>query len=185
MKLEELTKLGIAEDVAKQIVAMNETEIAAEAKKLTDKEAELTMATDKIKELTETVRKFDGVDVEKMKSEIENWSKKYNEDTTALKMENAISKILATCGAKDTDIVGKLLDLSIVKFGDDGKLMGIEEQLQRLKTDKSFLFNAADEAAKSTGMTVQLGTQHTNPTASGDSFGFKFTGVRPAENSSK
>lgn len=185
MKLEDLTKLGIAEDVANQVVSMNEAEVAAEAKKLTDKEAELTMATDKIKELTETVRKFDGVDVEKMKSEIENWSKKYNEDTTALKMENAISKTLAGCGAKDADIVGKLIDRSIVKFGDDGKLMGIEEQLQKLKTDKAFLFGGADEADKSTGMTVQLGTQHTAPTASGDSFGFKFTGVRPAENSSK
>ena len=63
MKLEELTKLGIPEDTAKQVVAMNEAEVSAEAKKLTDKDAELTMAADKIKELTETVKKFDGVDV--------------------------------------------------------------------------------------------------------------------------
>ena len=162
MKIEELTKLGIAEDVAKQVVALNEAEVAAEAKKLTDKEAELTMATEKITELTETVKKFDGVDVEKMKSEIADWSKKYNEDTTALKMENAISKTLAGCGAKDADIVGKLLDRSIIKLDGD-KLVGVSEQIERLKTDKGFLFNAADEAAKSTGMTVQLGTQHTNP----------------------
>lgn len=165
MKIEDLTKLGIAEDVAKQVVAMNETEIAAEAKKLTDKEAELTMATDKIAELTEAVKKFDGVDIEKMKSEIENWSKKYNEDTAALKMENALSKALAGCGAKDADIVGKLIDRSIIKLDGD-KLVGVSEQLERLKADKAFLFNAADEAAKSTGMTVQLGTQHTNPAGS-------------------
>lgn len=61
MKIEDLTKLGVAEDVAKQIIAQNEAEVAAEAKKLTDKEAELTMATEKINELTETVKKFDGV----------------------------------------------------------------------------------------------------------------------------
>ena len=162
MKLEELTKLGIAENVAKQVVALNEAEVAAEAKKLTDKEAELTMATEKITELTETVKKFDGVDVEKMKSEIENLNKKYNEDTTALKMENAISKTLAGCGAKDADIVGKLLDRSIIKLDGD-KLVGVSEQIERLKADKGFLFGGADEAAKPTGMTVQLGTQHTNP----------------------
>ena len=69
MKLEELTKLGIPEDTAKQVVAMNEAEVSAEAKKLTDKDAELTMAADKIKELTETVKKFDGVDVEKLKTD--------------------------------------------------------------------------------------------------------------------
>ena len=169
MKLEELTKLGIAEDVAKQVVALNETEIAAEAKKLTDKEAELTMATDKIRELTETVKKFDGVDIEKMKSEIENWSKKYNEDTTALKQENAISKLLASCGAKDADIVGKLLDRSIIKLGEDGKLMGIEEQLQKLKADKAFLFGDNKPTEEKPAMTVQLGSQHTAP--AGDTSG--------------
>ena len=57
MKLEELTKLGIPEEAAKQVIAMNEAEIFAETKKLTDKDAELTMAADKIKELTETVKK--------------------------------------------------------------------------------------------------------------------------------
>lgn len=181
MKIEDLTKLGIAEDVAKQVVSMNETEISAEAKKLTDKEAELTMATDKIAELTETVKKFDGVDVDKMKSELADWSKRYTEDTTALKLDNALSKMLSTCGAKDADIVGKLIDRSIIKLDGD-KLIGVSEQLDRLKADKAFLFNAADEAAKSTGMTVNLGAQHEKP-STGDSFGFKFTGVRPAENS--
>lgn len=181
MKIEDLTKLGIAEDVAKQVVSMNETEISAEAKKLTDKEAELTMATEKITELTETVKKFDGVDVEKMKSELADWSKRYAEDTNALKLDNALSKMLSTCGAKDADIVGKLIDRSIIKLDGD-KLIGVSEQLDRLKADKAFLFNAADEADKSTGMTVNLGAQHEKP-STGDGFGFKFTGVRPAENS--
>ena len=156
MKLEELTKLGIAENVAKQVVALNEAEVAAEAKKLTDKEAELTMATEKITELTETVKKFDGVDVEKMKSEIENLNKKYNEDTTALKMENAISKTLAGCGAKDADIVGKLLDRSIIKLDGD-KLVGVSEQIERLKADKAFLFGGADEQ---TGARIDTGLDH-------------------------
>lgn len=147
MKLEDLTKLGIPEDAAKQVVAMNEAEVSAEAKKLTDKEAELTMAADKIKELTETVKKFDGVDVDKMKSEIENWSKKYNEDTTALKLDNALSKMLSTCGAKDADIVGKLIDRSIVKL-DGGKLIGVSEQLDKLKSEKAFLFGDDNGGAR-------------------------------------
>lgn len=166
MKLEELTKLGIPEDTAKQVVAMNEAEVSAEAKKLTDKEAELTMAADKIKELTETVKKFDGVDVEKMKSELADWSKKYAEDTAALKLDNALAKALSTCGARDADIVGKLLDRSIINLDGD-KLIGVSEQLERLKTEKAFLFGSADEAAKSTGMTAQLGAQHDKPAGNG------------------
>lgn len=170
MKLEELTKLGIPEDKAKQVVAMNEAEVSAEAKKLTDKEAELTMAADKIKELTETVKKFDGVDVEKLKTDFAELSKKYDTDTAALKLDNALSKMLSTCGARDADIVGKLLDRSIIKLGDDGKLVGVSEQLERLKTEKAFLFgdDKSDPAkANPTGMTAQLGAQHDKPAGNG------------------
>lgn len=167
MKLEELTKLGIPEEAAKQVIAMNEAEISAETKKLADKDAELTMATDKIKELTETVKKFDGVDVEKLKTDLAEMSKKYDTDTAALKLDNALSKMLSSCGARDADIVGKLLDRSIIKLGEDGKLVGVSEQLEKLKTDKAFLFGSADEAAKPTGMTAQLGAQHDKPAGSG------------------
>lgn len=169
MKLEELTKLGIPEDTAKQVLDLNEAEVSAEAKKLTDKDAELTMAADKIKELTETVKKFDGVDVEKMKSELADWSKKYDEDTAALKLEGALSKMLSSCGARDADIVGKLLDRSIIKFDGD-KLIGVSEQLERLKTEKAFLFgdDKPDPAkANPTNMTAQLGAQHDKPAGGG------------------
>lgn len=166
MKLEELTKLGIPEDTAKQVVAMNETEIAAESKKLTDKDAELTMATDKIKELTETVKKFDGVDVDKLKADLADMSKKYDADTAALKLDSAIAKTLAGCGAKDADIVGKLLDRSIIKLDGD-KLIGVSEQLERLKSDKAFLFGDGKPPEDKPAMTVQLGSQHTVPAGNG------------------
>jgi len=140
MKLEELTKLGIAEGIAKQVLALNEAEISTEAKKLTDKDAELTMATDKIKELTEAVKKFDGVDVEKLRTDLAEMSKKYDTDTAALKLDNALSKALAGCGARDADIVGKLLDRSIIKLGEDGKLQGWPEQLEALQKSDGYLF---------------------------------------------
>lgn len=170
MKLEELTKLGIPEDTAKKVLELSEAEVSAEVKKLTDKDAELTMAADKIKELTETVKKFDGVDVEKLKTDFAELSKKYDTDTAALKLDNALSKMLSTCGARDADIVCKLLDRSIIKLGDDGKLVGVSEQLEKLKADKSFLFgdDKPDPAkANPTGMTAQLGAQHDKPAGSG------------------
>lgn len=124
MKLEELTKLGIPEDIAKQVVSLSEQELAAEKSKLTDKTAELTMAEDKIKELTETVKKFDGVDVDKLKSDLDAANKKYADETAALKLDNAITLALADSGALDKDIVRNQIDKSIVKLGDDGKLIG-------------------------------------------------------------
>lgn len=175
MKLEELTKLGISEDIAKQVVSLSEQELAAEKSKLTDKTAELTMAEDKIKELTETVKKFDGVDVDKLKSDLDAANKKYADDTAALKLDNAIAIALADSGALDKDIVRGQIDKSIVKLGDDGKLIGFNEQLDKLKTDKAFLFGTPSD--NETETIVNSGVQHSGQ-PSGETFGFKFTGVR-------
>lgn len=165
MKLEDLTKLGVAENIAKQVVTLSAQELAAEKNKLTDKEAELAMASDKIKELTEAVKKFDGVDVEKLKADVAEANKKLADETAALKLDNAIALALADSGALDKDIVRGQIDKSIVKLGDDGKLIGFSEQLERLKADKAFLFGAkpAEQQSESTKMTVQLGTQLGTP----------------------
>ena len=176
MKLEELTKLGISEEAAKQVVALSEQELAAEKSKLTDKTAELTMADDKIKELTETVKKFDGVDVDKLKFDLEAANKKYADDTAAMKLDNAIALALADSGALDKDIVRGQIDKSIVKLGDDGKLIGFSEQLDKLKTDKAFLFGTPSGEGE-TETLVNSGVQHSGQ-PSGETFGFKFTGVR-------
>ena len=160
MKLEELTKLGISEEVAKQVVSLSEQELAAEKSKLNDKTAELTMAEDKIKELTETVKKFDGVDVDKLKSDLEAANKKYADDTAALKLDNAIALALADSGALDKDIVRGQIDKSIVKLGDDGKLIGFNEQLDKLKTDKAFLFGTPEAS----GAKIDTGLDHSKPT---------------------
>ncbi|MBP1560375.1 MAG: phage scaffolding protein [Oscillospiraceae bacterium] len=156
MKLEDLTRLGIVEEMAQQVIALNEAEIAAEKSKLTDKEAELAMAADKINELTETVKKFDGVDVEKLKADVAEANKKLADETAALKLDNAIALALADSGALDKDIVRGQIDKSIVKLGDDGKLIGFTEQLEKLQNDKPFLFNAP----KTTGTKIDTGIDH-------------------------
>lgn len=40
------------------------------------------------------------------------------------------------------------LDMSKIAQGEDGKITGLDEQLAELKTNKPFLFKAADEPKK-------------------------------------
>lgn len=162
MKLEELTKLGIAEEVAKQVEALSEQELEKERSKLTDKEAELAMATDKVKELTEAVKRFDGVDVEKLKADVAEANQRLADETTALKIDNAIALALADSGTFDKDIVRGQIDKSIVKLGGDGKLIGFNEQLDKLKTDKAFLFGNT----KTSEIKINTGLDHIKPTES-------------------
>lgn len=164
MKLEKILAFGVDESIAKKIVELSDAELAAEAAKLTDKEAELTMANDKIKELSETAKKFDGVDVEKLKADLEAANKKYADDMEAIKIDNALDVMVTEAGAVDKEIVKSQLDRNIIKRDGDN-LIGVTEQLEKLKADKAFLFGAASEKSD-TGMSAQLGEQHnTSPTS--------------------
>ena len=165
MKLEKILAFGVDESIAKKIVELSDAELAAEAAKLTDKEAELTMANDKIKELSETAKKFDGVDVEKLKADLEAANKKYADDMEAIKIDNALDVMVTEAGAVDKEIVKSQLDRNIIKRDGDN-LIGVTEQLEKLKADKAFLFGAASGEKSDTGMTAQLGEQHnTSPTS--------------------
>lgn len=161
MKIEDLTKLGIAEDVAKQVVTLSEQELAESTKKLTDTEAELQTANESLKTLGDKVKAFDGVDVDKLKADLAESQKKYGEDIAALKLDNAMALALNSSGALDADIVKGLIDRQTVKLGDDGKLLGFTEQLDKLKTDKAFLFKGEDNLSEQpTGARVDTGLLH-------------------------
>lgn len=59
-------------------------------------------------------------------------------------------------------IVRGQIDKSIVKLGDDGKLIGFNEQLDKLKTDKAFLFGNT----KASEIKINTGLDHIKPTES-------------------
>ena len=180
METKDLTALGVTEDIAAKIVAINKTELAAETAKLTDKDAELTMAADKIKELTATVKAFDGVDVEKLKKDAADWESKYNTDLEAVKIDSALALALSGAKTKDVDLAKSLVDRKMLKL-DNGKLMGLDEQLAKIKTDKAFLFDAEESSdGEDKGETFSSGVNHKAPPAGGNDFNFKFNGVRPA-----
>ena len=70
-------------------------------KKFDDKDAELTKANETIKGLRDTVAKFDGVDVEKLRNDAKSWEDKYNTDIAAVKLDSAVNMALAAAKAKN------------------------------------------------------------------------------------
>lgn len=71
------------------------------------------------------------------------------------KFEQSVEKAIADSGAADVVSVNANLDLSKIKL-EDGKLTGIDEQLEQLKADKPFLFKSANNTNSSTA-TLNLG----------------------------
>ena len=108
--------------------------------KLDSKINELNAANQTIKDLQDTVKKFDGVDVEKLKKDLADWEQKYNSDIGKLKLDYALETALIASKAKNTKAVKALLKLENIKLDGD-KLLGLEDQLENLKKEADYLFD--------------------------------------------
>ncbi|WP_303060305.1 phage scaffolding protein [Veillonella magna] len=168
MTLDELlAKLGIADEKKANATAEINSflkgqyvpvarfnEVSEEKKKLTE------TVTERDKQLTELQKA--GGDTDALKEQINKLqeankaaSKKFEEDMKALKVDNAI-RLAVSGDAQDVDIVAGLINRQTIVLGDDGKLTGLQEQLETLKKEKAFLFKAKEEP-KSAGYTPKGG----------------------------
>lgn len=103
------------------------------------KEAELTAANGTIAQLQEAVKKFDGVDIEALKSSLQTLQSKYDADIASVKKDSAISIALANAKAKNIKAVKALLDESKISIDGDN-VVGLEDQLSKIKKDNDYLF---------------------------------------------
>ena len=128
-------------------------------KKLDDKVAELSAAQTTIAGLQDTVKKFDGVDIEKLKKDAADWETKYNTDISAMKLDSAVNVALLEAKVKNPKLARAGLDMSLVKL-DGEKLLGLSEQIEALKKSDSYLFEEAGSGDG--GPRVNTGGHHNN-----------------------
>jgi len=159
MKRETIEKLlkdnGVSEEKVKTVVdsimADNGRDIEAEKAKTTSKDEELKTANETIKTLKETVSKFDGVDIDKLKTSVADWEKKYNEDIAAEKAKltnvirsGALKESLTAAGVIDADyLIYKHGGIEKFAFSED-KPIGIEDILKPYKESSPHLFKTEE-----------------------------------------
>lgn len=124
--------------------------------KLDTKITELSTANQTIKDLQDAIKKFDGVDVEKLRNDLATMQTKYDSDTAKIKLDSAVDLALVGSRAKNTKAVKALLDADIIKLDGD-KLLGLDEQLTKLKTEAAYLFEEQQDPSK---VKVDSGKQH-------------------------
>ena len=113
----------------------------------------------RIQELTQSVKDFDGVDVKQLQTDVRNWEIKYNQDLESARLDSAIQLAIAKSGTLSEKALMVLLDKDKIKFDKDGKLTGLDEQIEAIKKEDGFLFKAA-EPNKPKGDDVKLGGDH-------------------------
>ena len=126
-------------------------------KKFEDKVNELTTANQTITDLQNAAKKFDGVDVDKLKTDFANLETKYNTDIEAVKVDSLLTEELFKAKAKNPSMLKKMLDLSVIKRDGD-KLLGVTEQIDSLKKSDAYAFDIEEEPKG--GAKVNTGGNH-------------------------
>lgn len=153
MTKEQLTALGIPEEVADKIVALHTEEMRGliPETQLTELTVQLENAnsalSERDKQLTE-LKKSVG-DNEELKSKItalqeDNKTQKaeYEEKIRNIRIDNAIESALTKAGARNIKAARALLNTENINLDEKGEVVGLDEQVQALTggEDTGFLF---------------------------------------------
>lgn len=105
---------------------------------------ELAVKDKRIQELADKIKNFEGVDVKQLQTDVENWKTKYNQDLESARLDSAIQLAIAKSGTLSEKALMGLLDKDKIKLDKDGNPTGLDEQIEAIKKEDSFLFKAAE-----------------------------------------
>lgn len=151
MKRKFLEDLGLEKDVIDKIMDENGKDINAEKEKLQAKDEELKAVQDQLKEANDTIGSYQDMNLDEVKQAAKDWEEKYNQaqaDLISTQQGSLLEKELAKVGSLDPDVLGKLIDREKLTF-DDGKVLGLSDQIKDLKEAKPYLFEGSGNGLKS------------------------------------
>lgn len=124
------------------------------------KATELAAANQTIKDLQDAAKKWDGVDVDRLRSDFAALQEKYDTDMAAARLDSALNTALAKAHARDPRLVRVLLDTGALRVS-DGAVLGLEEQLKAIAQTHGYLFGEPEQAPG--GARVSSGAHHAPP----------------------
>lgn len=147
MKREFLEELKIDKEVIDKIMAENGKDIEAEKQKVTAKQTELDGLKTQLKEANTQIESFKGKDIEGIKKAADEWKVKAETAQTEaekqiaqLQFDYALETELSKAGARNPKTIKALLNMDSLK-NVEGNIIGLKEQIDKLKTDEAYLFN--------------------------------------------
>lgn len=155
MKTEELREKGLTDEQISFVMAENGKDIGKVQKKLDDMTAELDKEKERANNAEETLKKFEGVDVEAIKTELADWQKKakdaeadYKQKIADRDFDDALKEAIATAGGLNAKAIKALLDTDTLKASKNQK-EDIASSIKALAEaeDSRMLFKATDEKA--------------------------------------
>ena len=156
MKRDDLIKMGIEEGVVDKIMALHGSDIEGNKAKLTTAQTEVDGLKVQLAEASEQIQAFKGMNIDQIKASADEWKTKAELATAdaqkqiaALRFDHALDGALTGAKARNAKAVKALLSADALKFNEaDGSIVGLNEQLAKIKTENDYLFETEGDNVK-------------------------------------
>lgn len=150
MKTEDLKKLGIEdEEIIKQIHALAGKDIEKVKGEAESYKAQVDSLTGQVSEAAKQIEAFKGMDIEGVKKSADEWKSKAeaaqaeaSKQIASLRFDHALESALAAAKAKNAKAVKALLKADDLKLTEEGSILGLPEQLEKIKSEADYLFES-------------------------------------------
>lgn len=159
MKREFLEELGLEKVVIDKIMDENGKDLEVEQNKTAAVKGQLDIANQSINNLKADLEKFEGADIDGLKTKISEWETKYNTDIEAertkaenVKKEFTLKEALKKAGVKDPDyLLFKQGGIEKFAFNDKGEAIGLEDMLKPARESNPDWFVSDENSAGGNG----------------------------------
>ncbi|WP_413627693.1 phage scaffolding protein [Fructilactobacillus vespulae] len=154
MKREDLRSLGLNDEQVDNVMKSHHQEIDNLNAKVTDLTTERDQLNTQLGERDKDLKKLqkNSKDNEELSSQLTEMKTKYDADKqkwesnlAKTKLNGAIDAQLGQTKARDTEVIKKLIDLDSIKLGENGKVDGLQNQIDQLAKDKPYLFEGNEQ----------------------------------------
>jgi len=159
MKREDLKKLlgeGATDELVDKIMAEHGKDVEKHKTDLATITTERDGLKTQLSEASKQIEGFKGMDIEGVKKSADEWKAKAEQaeqtaqaELAKLKFDHALDGALAGAKSKNNKAVRALLDTELLKLNDaDGSIVGLKDQLDKIKTENDYLFESDTPAPK-------------------------------------
>ena len=158
MKTEELTAIGLTEEQASQVLAMNGKDIEKHKKQITTVEGERDAFKAQLDTANETLKKFEGIDPQQIQQELQTYKtqaeeaeKKYTRELIQRDQKDWIGKKLDEYGVSSPYARRQLTSDCMAEGSGltwkDGAFFGFDDFMKSAKEKDASLYQTAEEKA--------------------------------------
>lgn len=148
MKSEELTALGLTEEQSRQVLALNGRDIEKHKNSASTLQTRVDELTS---QLAQANTKLEGFDPD-WKEKAEQAQAQADAKVHQLEFDYALTAALTGAKARNTTAVKALLNMDGLKLS-EGNIIGLKEQLDKLKSENDYLFESETPAVRITAQT--------------------------------